>query len=47
MNSTIIENLNTLYTEQKLNKSIIIWGIGHQTDELINGLTELNISKNI
>ena len=47
MNSTIIESLNTLYTKQKLNKPIILWGIGHQTEELIEGISALGSSINI
>lgn len=47
MKSIIIENLNTLYIKNRLNKPIIIWGIGSQTDELLDGIRDLGCHKNI
>ncbi len=47
MNLTLEDNLNTLYLNQKLNKPIVIWGIGVQTEELVNGIHALDPSLDI
>ena len=41
------ESLNILFTEHKLDKPIVLWGIGKQTGKLINGLRSLGTSIDI
>lgn len=41
MSAAILENLNTLYAEHKLDKPVILWGIGGQTGGVIEGLRSL------
>ena len=42
-----MKNLRVLYEEKKLNKPIILWGIGNQTAELIQTIRELDNSLHI
>lgn len=45
MDSKLMESLNILYADHKLDKPIVLWGIGRQTKEVIDGLYSLD--KNI
>ncbi len=47
MNSMLIKNLNVLYAEHKLDKPIVLRGIGRQTKEVIEGLLSLGQSVHI
>lgn len=41
MKSIIRESLETLYSEGKLRKPVVLWGIGSQTPEVIEGLRDI------
>lgn len=44
MNSIIKESLSVLYTKHKLDKPVVLWGIGGQTKDVIEGLRSLDES---
>lgn len=47
MNAELMDNLNVLYADHKLDKPIVLWGIGQQTGEVVEGLRSLGESINI
>ena len=47
MDALVLGNLKKLHEEKKLNKPIILWGIGNQTAELIQTIRELDNSLHI